>query len=118
MRKQELKHDGISALWQKIRLRPMQPCFGAALAFGPVELVEQMLEVRRGDHHLRLEVLLQPLAHRIADRPAGLAGDGLAVLDFEGRHGSSVLAFVALKSRYCNSGLPKMFPGPRRAAWG
>ena len=43
------------------------------------QFIQQMLEVGREAHGFRTKVLLQPFAHGIADRSAGLAIDLFAV---------------------------------------
>ena len=57
----------------------------SALAFP--HLLDQPIQPRRGAHELRSQALLQPLAHGVANRPAGLAIDLLANLRFKANHG-------------------------------
>ena len=51
------------------------------LAFAPAQFVNQVLQVRRWLQGFRTQVLLQPFADGITDRPTGLAIDLLAIHD-------------------------------------
>ena len=75
-----------------------------------------MLEVGRGTQGLGTKVLLQPLAHGITDRSAGLAIDLFAVVVDPAVHGR--FRFLVIRIRRCDAGPShgdgELFRGTRR----
>jgi hypothetical protein len=66
------------------------------LVVPPAQFIHQMLEVGRQTRGLGVNISLQPFAHGIADRPAGLAIDLLAVVADSAIHG--VFRFLVISS--------------------
>jgi hypothetical protein len=68
------------------------------LVVPPAQLIHEMLEVGRQTRGLWLKVLLQPFAHGVADRSAGLVIDAFAVVVDSAIHGE--FRFSSFQ-RYC-----------------
>ena len=70
---------------------------------------------------MRLDGLLQPLAHGVANRPRGLAIDRLAIMGIKAGH--SILSrtpgvrWRCGEVSQCNSLVRGLFPGPLWGAW-
>ena len=91
----------------------------AVLVLAPAQLLDQSSRSGRRIHVVRAQELLQPLAHGVADRSAGLPIDRLVVMGFKGSHGSFRPAIPFQSSNPCqaNSSVAEMFPHPGWPAW-
>jgi len=69
---------------------PASPKIGSnppSVALASPQFVDQAIKLGRGAHELRAQAVLQPLAHGVADRSAGLAIDLLACMGLKAGHG-------------------------------
>ena len=75
--------------------RPSSARLRGILAVPPAQFVHQVLEVRGQARSFGAQALLQPFAHGVADRPAGLAVDRFAVVGGPAVHDGFRLGSVA-----------------------
>src|SRR5581483_7533953 len=92
-------------LQEKLRPTPAWGRCEAMLRLATAQLLDQPLQLGRAIHEVRLEILLQPLAHGIANRPRCLAIDRLAGVGITEVHNPS---FRALRARPCCSEISPM----------
>jgi hypothetical protein len=78
------------------------------LAVPPAQFIHQMLEMGRQARGLGVKALLQPFAHGVADRSAGLAIDLFAVVVDSAHHGEfrfSVISKGLLQHQFTGPGM-------------